>query len=140
MKVEFLNSLDVRELPHGFKQLLNPFYAKITLDEGGAVEVIIPEGFTTDYCSVPRIPFAYLLFGGMANEAGVLHDALYSPWPGIIVANMHTREAVEVTREWADSVLYFALETCGVGWFARRMMYTGVKLAGWKFYKKGSTK
>jgi hypothetical protein len=135
MRVEFQNDLLVRELPHGYKELYTPFYVAITLDDGNVVEVIIPKGFVSDYCSVPRLPFAYLLFGGIGEKAGVLHDALYSPWPGIVVVNMHTRDPVEVTREWADTVLYSALETCGVGWFARRMMYTGVRMAGWKFYK-----
>jgi hypothetical protein len=135
MKVEFLNSLDMREVHNGVFELLTPFYAAITLEDESVIEAIVPRGFLTDLASVPRLPFAYLLFGGLGNKAGVLHDALYSPWPGIVVVNMHSREPVEVTREWADAVLYSALETCGVGWFARRMMYTGVRMAGWKFYK-----
>lgn len=37
----------------------------------------IPSGFHTDLASVPRIPFAFLLFGDRGGKAGVLHDYLY---------------------------------------------------------------
>jgi hypothetical protein len=135
MKVAFLNHLDMREIHEGIFQLINPFYVGILLDDGKEVEVIIPEGFTTDLCSVPRIPFAYLLFGGKGNRAGVLHDALYSPWTEIKVLDKETRERLDYDREWADTVLYFALETCGVGELSRRAMYTGVRIGGEKHYK-----
>jgi hypothetical protein len=36
----------------------------------------VPEGFTTDFASVPRLPFAYAAYGnrGQAIRAAVLHD------------------------------------------------------------------
>lgn len=135
MKVEFLNNLDLRKRHDNVWELIAPFYAAIENDDETVVEVIVPREFLTDLCSVPRMPFSYLLFGGIGEKAGVLHDALYSPWPEIKVVDMHTREPVEVTREWADAVLYAALEACGVGWFKRWMMYKGVRIAGWQFYK-----
>jgi hypothetical protein len=135
VRVEFLNSLDLRKMHDNVWELIAPFYASIVNDDGSQVEVMIPRGFMTDLCSVPRAPFSYLLFGGIGEKAGVLHDALYSPWPEIKVVGMHSREPIEVTREWADAVLYAALEACNVGWFKRWMMYKGVRLAGWQFYK-----
>jgi len=139
MRVEFLNDLLMRELPEGTFELHTPFYCAVVNDDGSVIEVIVPRGFTTDLCSVPRAPFAYLLFGGVGNKAGVLHDALYSPYGEVRVEEMQSRRNIEVTREWADAVLYAALKACGVGWQAW-WMYKGVRLFGWQFYKRDEAK
>jgi hypothetical protein len=135
MKVEFQNHLILQDVHEGVYELYTPFYCKIVNDDESEVEVIIPRGFITDLCSTPRAPFTYLLFGGIGNKAGVLHDALYSPFKGISAVDMYSREPVEVTREWADAVLYAALKACGVGWQAW-WMYKGVRMFGWQFYKR----
>jgi len=136
MRVEFLNDLLMREVHNGIFELHTPFYCAVVNDDGSVVEVIVPRGFLTDLCSVPRAPFAYLLFGGLGNKAGVLHDALYSPYGEVRVEEMQSRKKIEVTRDWADAVLYAALATCNVGWFARWMMYKGVRVFGWQFYRR----
>ena len=133
--VGFLTPLTVTEMGEGIWQLAKPFYA-IVQEDGQRVEIIIPEGFYTDFASVPRLPFAYLLYGGIGNRAGVVHDALYSPWTKIIVRDMDANKTFEVTREWADDVLSAALKACGIGPFARGMMWAGVHSFGWQFYKK----
>ena len=51
---------------------------------------VVPSGFITDFASVPRIPFAYMVTGGKAQAAAVIHDWLYSTH--------------EVDRETADAV------------------------------------
>jgi hypothetical protein len=143
MKVSFLSPLSVTEIPTAgglnLWVLNKPFYAYVDND-GQVVEVIIPAEFVTDMCSVPRVPFAYLLYGGIGNRAGVLHDALYSAWKKIAVFSLIDGVKVdyEVTRAWADEVLKAGLKECGVGFFARNMMYSAVRMAGWKFYKKDS--
>src|SRR6185436_10791157 len=38
----------------------------------------IPVGFETDLASVPRVPIAWLLAGGVANGPAVVHDYLYA--------------------------------------------------------------
>ena len=135
MNVGFLSRLFVSEQAEGIWKLERSFYA-VVIEDGRRVEIIIPTGFYTDFCSVPRIPFAYLLYGGKGNRAGLVHDALYSPWTKIIVRDMDKNETVEVTREWADDVLSAALKSCGIGAFARGMMWAGVRSFGWQFYKK----
>jgi hypothetical protein len=143
VKVSFLSPLSVTEIPTAgglnLWSLNKPFYAYVDSD-GQKVEIIIPEGFVSDMCSVPRIPFAYLLYGGIGNRAGVVHDALYTAWKKVAVFSLIDGVKVdyEVTRAWADEVLKAALQECGVGFFARNMMYSAVRLAGWKFYKKDS--
>ena len=45
----------------------------------------VPNGFVTDFASVPRIPLAFMLFGGIGEYAAVIHDWLYR-------TNMYPRE------------------------------------------------
>jgi hypothetical protein len=136
MEVRFGNRIAAVEIADGVDALINPFYVQVLLDNGRRVEIILPEDFITDYCSVPRIPFAYLLFGGIAKSAGATHDGLYSAWTKVVVVDMETRETFIVTRDWADEVFKAALKACGVGVIRRQLMYAGVRSFGWKYFKK----
>lgn len=78
--------------------------------------VIVPEGFVTDFASVPRAPLTYWLFGGIGDEAAVVHDFLY--------------ETGDVTRDLADLVYGEALEACGVARWRRTAMVLAVQLFG----------
>jgi hypothetical protein len=78
--------------------------------------VRVPKGFVTDFASVPRLPFAYMLFGDTAHRAAVIHDYLYS--------------LGKCKREYADNVLKAAMQADGVGWFNRNAMFWGVRLFG----------
>jgi hypothetical protein len=135
MNVEFGNKLSVMELAEGVWQLNTRFYCYV-YEPDRRIEVIIPQGYITDFCSVPRIPFAYLLYGGVGNRAGVLHDGLYSAWDRVMVRDMDLNLPYVVDRAWADEVLAAGLKACGVGAFKRGMMYSGVRMFGWQFYKK----
>jgi hypothetical protein len=84
--------------------------------------VTVPEGFITDLASVPRLPLAYLLFGGVSNEAAVIHDFLYS--------------GGKVTRKQADDVFCEAMKAEGVAGWRRGPMWLGVRLFGWLHYEK----
>lgn len=145
MKVAFGTKLDVREVGYiedavinYIFQLRNPLY--VTVDDPAYdfdIEIVVPALFTTDFCSVPRIPFAYLMFGNIGNKAGVTHDALYSNWSKIRVVNKHTGEPFHVTRKWADEVLRAALLTCGIVPYKAEAMYLAVRTAGSQYYRKG---
>lgn len=78
--------------------------------------VIVPKGFVTDFASVPRLPVAYLLAGGEANEAAIVHDYLY-----------HSHE---VARDVADAVFEEAMAVTGQPWWRRKLMWAGVRLFG----------
>jgi hypothetical protein len=74
----FLTSLDAREI--GWKdgriiwELLAPLIYQ--RDCGGIIQ--IPQGFQTDFCSVPRHPaFVFGLCGAKFNRTGTLHDYCY---------------------------------------------------------------
>lgn len=86
----------------------------------------VPEGFETDFASVPRIPIAYLAFGDRAHREAVLHDYLYriDSWP-------------VVTFMTANRVFLEAMKVRGKGFFTRWSMYLGVCAGGiFSYHKK----
>lgn len=93
----------------------------------GRIEV--PKGFYTDLASVPRVPIAFMLFGGRAHREAVIHDYLYRI------------DACPVcTRKQADDTFFEAMEVREKGWFVRYAMWAGVRLgasANWHQRKVG---
>jgi hypothetical protein len=77
---------------------------------------VVPEGFETDFASVPRIPVAFLLTADSAHEASVVHDYAYST---------HI-----VDRETADAVLREASAVTGIPWLRRQATWLGVRCFG----------
>jgi hypothetical protein len=78
---------------------------------------IVPEGFVTDFASVPRLPLAFLLTGDSAHEAAVVHDFLYSR--GV------------VDRQTADAVFKEAAIASGEPGWKAALMHLGVRMGGW---------
>lgn len=78
--------------------------------------ITVPHGFQTDFASVPRLPLAFMLAGGKADEAAVVHDLLY------------TTKAVP--RKVADAIFHEAIATLGYSGFTSSIMYAGVRLGG----------
>lgn len=116
----FITDLDARELTRdtsadkrGTRKLLQPLV--YSSDRLGRT-VTVPAGFVTDYASVPRIPVAYLLAGGCADAAAVIHDWLYTTH--------------EVDRATADAVLREAIIAGGDPVWRAWLMWAGVRLGG----------
>lgn len=80
--------------------------------------VTVPTGFSTDLASVPKVLWNVLPPMGNYSDAAVIHDWLYQ----------HNG----VTRGQADAVLNEAMEVCGVGRWTRWVIYSGVRVGGWK--------
>lgn len=78
--------------------------------------IVVPAGFTTDFGSVPRLPFAYALFGNIAQMPATVHDFLYT---------VH-----RTTRAGADAILREAMAATGVSWIQRNAWWLGVRLFG----------
>jgi hypothetical protein len=78
--------------------------------------VSVPEGFVTDFASVPRIFWSVLPRDGVYTYAAVLHDYLY--W-------VHDR-----SREDADAVLLACMEEFSVEESARQAVYWSVRAGG----------
>lgn len=111
MKVEFTSPLRVQESePEGTWILLEDLTATIRGDDGAPLDVVVPAGYITDFCSVPA-PFEKI-----ANKAGALHDWLYT------TANH--------PREWCDEVLKAAVIACGYSEITAEAFYMAVRVGG----------
>ena len=121
MKVRFLN--DPRVVIVGNKDvwmLIEPFEVEIEEDDGSITRIVVPAGTNTDLASVPRLPWAYLLFANRGRRSAILHDYLYE-----------TRRP----RAWADAVFREALRNEDVGAFSRFFMWLGVRVGGGSHYE-----
>jgi len=107
LRVEWLNE-DDDELPSW--KLLSPlvYYSSLL-----GRTVTVPDGFTTDFATVPRAPIVYFLAGNTGNRAAVVHDYLI--------------KSGEVSRRTADDVFYEALIASGVNEWRARVMFLGVQ-------------
>ena len=86
----------------------------------GIGDITVPAGFDTDFASVPRLPFIFMLLGDRADYAAVLHDYLY--------------RTAQISRAVADAAFRWVAEREGMGWLARWTMWTGLRVGGWMAY------
>jgi hypothetical protein len=134
-KVEFDSYLDTREIADGVWELLQDFTVFIHTEEQ-TFEVIIGKGFVSDFASVPRIPFAYLLYGGIGNYAAVLHDALYSNSSLVKICDFDTQMRFHPDREFCDEAFLAGLEARGISSWKAKPMYWAVRWKGEKYYQR----
>lgn len=123
MTKKFLTVLDVR--PHGDYEggrsrwyLANPlvFQSKIA-----GLTLTVPEGFVTDFASVPRLPIVYLTMNDIGHPAAVVHDYLY-------------RNGV-FDRRLCDKIFEEALKDLGVSLVVRKLMWAAVRVGGFVSYQ-----
>ena len=84
--------------------------------------ISVPAGFVTDMASVPKLPLAWLMAGGTANEAAVIHDWLYS---------VHVVAGQPITRSQADAVFREAVPASMDAHAPAWLMWLAVRLGGW---------
>ncbi|HEX7787426.1 MAG TPA: DUF1353 domain-containing protein [Methylomirabilota bacterium] len=87
--------------------------------------IVVPREFVTDFASVPRVPFAYLLTGGRAPGPATVHDWLYQhpDWEDRELADRIFHEALGVQQP----LLGFEAESPAVA----GAMWAGVRAGGW---------
>lgn len=102
----------------GLWQLTAPF---VYQSDVAKMTFTVPKDFQTDLASVPRLPIVYLLTGGRASEAAVIHDYAYT--------------FKMVPRRIADAVLREASAVSGVKPFYRWLMWAGVRAFGWSHWR-----
>lgn len=136
-KVEFTTYLDTRNIQDNIDILLSDFVILVhSIDK--TIQITIKKGFITDFASVPRIPFAYLLFGGIGKWPAVGHDGLYSNSDLVEVIDIDTGLPYNYDRLWSDDFFKLGLEVRGVSELKSNPMYWGVRLKGGSYYKKFS--
>ena len=87
------------------------------------LQVCVPDGFTTDFASVPRPFWRWFPPAGPHAKAAVIHDYLYSV-------------DAECPRFLADAVFRHAMQVSGVPAWKRMIMYYTVRLFGWASYHR----
>ncbi len=115
MIVQFLSELEVKAVDDGTWQLLAPFCVQID-DE----RICVPQGYRTDFASIPRLPFVFWVFGDTAHRSAVIHDWLYT--------------CGTKPRAWCDEVFEEAMKLDGLSAWRRKMMWLGVRVGGSSHY------
>ena len=114
MKSQFLTALDVSLKTDKIWVLAKPlkYYSEML---GKTIEV--PEGFETDFASVPRLPIVYTLWGNQTHREPILHDWGYRKDSGLTFsqANKLFLEAMEATGKpfYIRYPMYYAVCACG---------------------------
>ncbi len=98
----FLNSLQAEKVTHRAGDRVYRLTEPLIYGSNTLGVIVVPKGFQTDFASVPRIPFAFWLFGAIGDEAACLHDYLYTE---------HTTRCGgdKIDRATADKVLRGAI-------------------------------
>ena len=138
MQSQYLTDLDTRSLGGPWKRIVNqPFSwysARFNLTGCN------PLRFVSDEASVPRIPVAYLLFGGGGSWPAWSHDMLYR-WPfedlGRIGADkiFHDLHIAYHDRMMAENIKSSRMIPRAWRKVKRGSMTGAVVLAGWAAYK-----
>lgn len=135
MKSRFLTECVLVHISDGLKRLAYPL--EFESESLGRV-VVVPAGFETDLASVPRLPFAYLLFGGVGDPAAVVHDYAYSGRERITRAQADAlfREALAALDDMSVKGKGKVAKTVSSAWFSvrRGAMWLGVRVGGWMHY------
>lgn len=121
-------ALDVEFIDGSVWLVVKPFAFRINELE----RVTVPMGFVTDFASIPRALWSLLPPAGSYAPAAVVHDFLYQH---------RTIEHVNGSnrlceRGDADSALRDGMDALGVGKVTRWVIYSGVRVGGWKIWHR----
>lgn len=100
------------------------------IGEGSFVDV--PEGFITDFASIPRALWSVLPPTGRYGKAAVVHDWLY--FDGRI--EDHEARMVPISRRDADHIFREAMADLGVPKALRWTIWTAVRTGGGSIWEK----
>jgi len=101
----------------------------LVFDTADGWTIVVPEGFTTDYASVPRWATWVVPREGRYNRAAVVHDWLYRHKP------VDPSTGLPCTRGRADGVFREACAALGVGPLGVGM-WGVLRLTGWWAWRK----
>lgn len=137
--VQFFGPVDLRALTpadlreRGSSVQLYRLLADVTCVVPEVGRITVPEGFITDFASIPRVAWLWLSpEDPVVLFASIVHDWLYS------VQGRYDRTKMPLTREKCDRVLQAAMLAC----LARRsqawVVYQAVRLGGESHWQQES--
>ncbi len=125
MKSQFKTELEISVCPdnEGIYVLDSPLvYDSELLNR----TITVPKDFYTDLASVPRVPIAYMFYGGRSHREAVIHDYLYRIDSDPVVTCMT-----------ANKIFLEAMKARGKSlWKIAYPMFAGVCLGGWALFHK----
>ena len=116
--MSFLTQLELKVIGNQAFEVTQPLIYSTS-----GVTIRVGKGFDFDGASVPKLlwSFGFAPMGGGYDKSACLHDALYAG------------EVFE--REICDELFLEAMESEGVSYLKRTMMYLAVRLFGWIVWK-----
>lgn len=118
MTISVTEDLNVQILDGGQTViLLNPMVVKVD-----RTTYVVPEGFKTDFASIPRIFWILLPPWGEYSKAAVVHDYFYAT---------HI-----VSRKEADDLFLELMKYYKVSFIKRQAIYIAVRTFGWIAWDK----
>lgn len=102
-------------------KLVRPYLHKI----GPHVGILVPEGFVTDFASVPRILWSLFPTTGEYSSAALVHDYLYG--------------SHNLSRFLADAIFRAIMRQQGVPLWKCMAMYLGVRIGGYFAWKNNQS-
>lgn len=122
--------LDDSKNDHPLCRVLESFVYRVR--ETGE-EIRVPVGFETDWASIPWGLWNFEPPFGRSAKAAVVHDFLYATkGTGVWGPNRYIERAEPYTRAEADDIFRQAMGVLGVPLIKRRLMWSAVRLGGWK--------
>lgn len=107
-------------------------YAPFTITVNG-VRITVPEGFTTDGASSPRLAWTLTGFAkdGMHRAAAHIHDYIYE-----CKGSLPCAPGFYFTRETADAIFYEMLKAYGIKNWHAWMAFQAVRAAGGSYWEE----
>lgn len=116
-------------------------YETDVLPEGHPLKRIsIPLNYRTDFASVYRLPGMYLLFGGKAHLASIVHDVLHDCHADKTLSPAQAARYGTVTHRQCDLIFKEVMDLTKdpAWWTTRRAMYLGVRAGGGIAWRRDS--
>lgn len=124
----FLTPLVTIHIGPGRKRLLSD----LVYHGANGTRYVVPAGFASDGASVPRFLWAlYPPFGEAYEPATWLHDYLYQH-----AEDFYGTDHGHLARAEADGLMDEASEACGFRGTGRTTMHAGVRLGGWRIWRR----
>lgn len=123
---QFTKPLVVTPLADGNTWVLREQFAYYVGQNPSENLVVVPEGFVTDFATVPAILRWYVNNWGAHGNAAVIHDWLY--WEQTSRSGFN--------REQADQIFLDGMVVLGVGSIRRHSIYWAVRLFGWWAWRR----
>lgn len=94
--------------------------------------ITVPEGFITDFASVPWPASMFIPLSGRHNMAAVVHDFIYSLLGEMSIPYNFKKR----TRKECDLIFLEALRASGCNEIKSQIMYRAVRIGAWISWNK----